>query len=523
MYPARTDWPDMGGWELAGDDMDAQSLPKKTAVGESGQLERGTGDPGHRGSKEELLRTTSELQAIFQALPDLYFRLDSEGTILDCRAGCAADLYTPPEALIGKRMSRARPAEVGRLFRGAILQVLKTNSLVTIEYSLPVANGEQLFEARLLPLLDKEIIVVVRNITERRRAEEALRKSEERYRSLAEAAEDSIFIISRDDRIEYVNSFAARQLGCRPEELIGRPLASLFPPDVPDQQKRNLQQVFETGKPGHFEGKISFLDRETWQDVCLVPLRNEAGEVSAVLGIARDISERKRTEQWREEYIHSISHDLRAPLTVIQGQAQVIQRNPDRVEVVQRSVDAILASTRRMNAMIRDLVDSARLEAGQFKLNRAPIDLCPFLVELKERLSTATQLERIRMELPERLPQVLADPNCIERVLTNLLLNALKYSTQDTEVVVRAEPREAEVTISVADRGVGIGPKDIPLVFERFYRSGGTVQLEGLGLGLYISKMLVEAHGGKIWVTSELGKGSTFSFTLPAAGDGSGE
>ncbi len=502
--------------------MDARGLPKEMAAAGAGQPEREADDPERERLQEELLRTTSELQAILVALPHLYFRLDLDGTILDCR-GSPVDLCAPPEALIGKRVHHVRPAEVGRQFQEAIGQVIRTDSLVTIEYSLPVPNGEQFFEATLLPLPGGQIAAIVRNTTERRRADDALRASKERLARIVETMADGFTILDQEGHITFANAAAERILGLPRSEITGRtwndPAWKASTPDGKPLPEEDLPfvQAMRTGKPVYRVEQA--VERPDGTRVILsinaAPLRDATGATEGVVASLTDITDRKQTEQWREEYIHSISHDLRAPLTVIQGQAQMIQRHLDKVELIRASAEAIVASAHRMNTMIRDLVDSARLEAGQFKLNRVPTDLCAFLLELRGRLAAPAQAERIRVEIPESLPQVLADPICIERVLTNLLLNALKYSPPDADVVVRAEPRETEVAVSVADQGVGIASGDIPLVFERFYRSGGAGNVEGLGLGLYIARKLVEAHGGRIWAQSEVGKGSTFTFTLP--------
>ncbi len=127
------------------------------------------------------------------------------------------------------------------------------------------------------------------------------------------------------------------------------------------------------------------------------------------------------------------------------------------------------------------------------------------------------EVERIRVEIPADLPPVDADPNRLERILLNLFINSLKYGKPGTEVVVRARRTGREMEISVIDRGVGIAPEDLPHVFERFFRARGARKTEGLGMGLYITRLLIEAHGARIWAESEPGKGSTFSFTLPLA------
>jgi signal transduction histidine kinase len=152
------------------------------------------------------------------------------------------------------------------------------------------------------------------------------------------------------------------------------------------------------------------------------------------------------------------------------------------------------------------------------KLNAQPLDLRQFILDLKERMATVSGAERIATRIDEGLPRVSADPERLERVLSNLLSNALKYSTPGTPVVVSARPGDGEVVTSVADEGPGIDPADLPHLFDRYFRAGKVrAPHEGLGLGLYITKGLVEAHGGRIWVESEVGQGSTFSFTLPLA------
>ncbi len=235
-----------------------------------------------------------------------------------------------------------------------------------------------------------------------------------------------------------------------------------------------------------------------------------------------DVTELRRLQNRQEDLVRTISHDLRTPLTAIQGHAQVLQRFLEKAGVIdaraQRSAEAIATGSRRMNAMIQDLVDLARLESGQMTLSSVPTDVAAYTIDLKARLVTVLDTSRIWVETSEPLTFALADPDRLERILTNLLSNALKYS--EGQVTVRVEKTDGQVKVSVLDRGQGIHPEDLPQVFERFYRAGGTRKAEGLGLGLYITKMLVEAHGGKIWAESELGKGSTFSFTLPAGLEG---
>ncbi len=236
-------------------------------------------------------------------------------------------------------------------------------------------------------------------------------------------------------------------------------------------------------------------------------IRDGKDSVSLGILIFRDVTELRQLEQMRKEYVSLVSHDLRAPLATLQGYAQMLLKFADRPDKVRASAEAMLVSARRMNAMIQDLVDISRLESGQLKLELAPVNVPSFVLDLQDRLAGALDVARIRVEMSDVLPPILVDPNRFERILTNLLSNALKYSEGDVRVQATAD--KERVTIAVVDSGPGIATGDMPRLFERFYRASGT-RKDGLGLGLYITKMLVEAHGGRIWVESEAGKGSAF-------------
>lgn len=254
-----------------------------------------------------------------------------------------------------------------------------------------------------------------------------------------------------------------------------------------------------------------------WVSASAAPIRDQDGAILGAVATFSDVTRLHELQEQQQQWVSMISHDLRQPLTIIQGHGQMLQRYADRPETVVRSAEAIVTSAKRMNAMIQDLVDASRLEAGEVRLERVPVDLVAYAANLSERWATTQDVGRLRVALPQGpLPPVLVDPNRIERVFANLVSNALKYS--DDEVVLRLEAQGREVRVAVVDRGRGIPAEELPRVFQRFYRASNRADREGLGLGLFIARMLVEAHGGRIWAESELGVGSTFYFTLPAAG-----
>ncbi|MDQ6672637.1 MAG: ATP-binding protein [Chloroflexota bacterium] len=241
--------------------------------------------------------------------------------------------------------------------------------------------------------------------------------------------------------------------------------------------------------------------------------------------VHRDVTALRDLEQTKEDYLALISHDLRVPLTSVQAEAQMLQRLLTRdasidSAYVKRTV-SIVANSRRMNAMVQELLESSRLESGTMVLNPRQLAIVPLVQEIAAGISS----DRVRVH-PLTGPQapltVFADAERVERVLTNLITNALKYSPDGTPVVIEVEQRQHETIVSVVDQGGGIAPEELSRLFQRFTRgrAGPKADMAGLGLGLYIARLIVEAHGGRLWAESELGRGSTFSFALPMAAPG---
>jgi len=371
--------------------------------------------------------------------------------------------------------------------------------------------------------LERELAQVCRRVAEleaekagRLQAEQMLRV----YSRVIDNSPDKISLIDRQYVYRMVNPSYCRVFGVPTDQIVGYPVSELFEERIfQDVIRPHLERCF-AGETVDYEAWFTFpAAGSRYMQVHYYPLWRD-GEVEYVVVLSRDITERKRAEQLREEYTYTISHDLRAPVTIIRGHAQILQRTLEGAGLKgapQLSVEAIIKGAQRMEAMIQDLVDSARLEAGQLQPQKQVVDLDAFTSDLLQRAGTLMDIGRIKIEIPANLPPVSADPDQLERIFTNLLTNALKYSPPETQVLVKAERTNGEVVVSVADRGVGIAPEDLPHIFERFYQPRAGRRLEGLGLGLYITKMLVEAHGGRIWGESEPGKGSTFYFTLPAA------
>jgi PAS domain S-box-containing protein len=287
-------------------------------------------------------------------------------------------------------------------------------------------------------------------------------------------------------------------------------------------REKILEPVLQGGVIQGMRLVTRYEERVLCLSVSAAPIYKAVGSVLGAVATFADITELHQLQRQREINVHMISHDLRLPLTVIHGHAELLKMAFDArgdVAEVQIHVDAILQSSDRMNMMIEDMVDAARLEGGQLVLNREPVDMGDFIIELLNRACSAMDVDRFQLDIAMGLPNVLADPDRLERIVLNLLTNALKYSPPNKKIRLQVRPSECGVAMAVIDQGNGISPRDLPHIFECYYRSPGERRRDSVGLGLYITRMLVEAHGGRIYAESYPGRGSTFTFTLPVTCD----
>jgi signal transduction histidine kinase len=231
--------------------------------------------------------------------------------------------------------------------------------------------------------------------------------------------------------------------------------------------------------------------------------------------------ERAETERARRDLIAAVSHDLRTPLASLRALAEALDDGVvDDPEGVRRYLRLMTGETERLNMLIDDLFELARLESGALRLDRTPSPVQDLISEALERMTAQAGRKGLQLagEVVGDPPPVLIDGQQVTRVLLNLVQNAIRHTPADGSVTLRAVPAEGSVLVEVRDTGEGIGADDLPRIFDRFYRGDPARTREaGAGLGLAIARGIVEAHGGRIWVESEPGRGTRFAFTLPAA------
>jgi PAS domain S-box-containing protein len=359
------------------------------------------------------------------------------------------------------------------------------------------------------------IVSTIFDATQRRQYEHELllaRRRAEDLSAIVTYASDAIIRTSPHGDIESWNEGAAHLFGYAAQDVVGHSLSDFLTfADDPVETNRIVSEL-SAGRPVQLERTaVGANKRPIDISIGLTPHLGLLGELIATSLIIRDISERRALERLQHEFLAMASHELRNPLAAIRGHAQLMQR---RGAYSQASLDAIVAQSDQLRRLIDDLLLASQIEADRLDLHRVETD-----VGAEARLAVeglqANRLE-LRVVTPDEPLVILADPPRLRQVLANLLTNAIKYSPEDSDVVMRVDRAGETVQVAVVDHGIGIPREALPHLFDRFFRAEGAAhQTQGLGLGLYITRRIVEAHGGAISVESERGRGSTFTITLP--------
>lgn len=249
------------------------------------------------------------------------------------------------------------------------------------------------------------------------------------------------------------------------------------------------------------------------------PFRDLEGRLAGAVAVFQDISKAKEAEQLKDEFISLVSHELRTPLTSIKGAARTLLRHYSALDegTRQELLRDVDEESDRLYRLVENLLDFSRAEAGVIRLATEPVHLGKLAARVVDEVRNRAAGLQFRLSFPADLPLAEADPLRVEQVLRNLLDNAVKYSARGGEVELAGAVVGSRLVVSVRDQGMGIAPAEQEKVFERFQRAAGADggRAQGVGLGLAICRRLVEAHGGRIWLESEPGEGSTFFFTLP--------
>ncbi len=470
----------------------------------------------------------SELQALFAAMTDVIVVYNAEGRYLKVAPTNQSNFYRPPQEMIGKTVSELFPPQQAGFFLGKIQQCLNTGELTSAEYSLNIESREIWFSALISRMSEDTVIWVARDITDYKQNVMELARETRYFESLVKNSPVAIVVMGNDERILSVNPVFEKLFGYTSAEAVGASLDTLVAtPETQMEAARYSQQIME----GPIHGIVRRRRKDgTLVDVELsgVPIIVDGRKLSALV-LYHDITElaqaRREAEsanRAKSEFLANVSHEIRTPMNGVIGMLELVldtKLTTEQTDYLQTS----LHSAEALLTLLNDILDFSKIEAGRLELEAINFNLRNAVEDVTYTLARRAQdkgLEVACLIDPDLASTLRGDPGRLRQVLVNLVGNAIKF-THHGEIVIRAEPKEEAEThvlvhFSVQDTGIGIPRDRQSAIFERFTQVDGTTTRTygGTGLGLTISKQLIEMMGGAIGVESTPGVGTTFWFDI---------
>ena len=401
-------------------------------------------------------------------------------------------------------------------------------------------------DRQVLSSFADQAAIAVRNAT----LYQQLGEEKDRLDAIIENSADGVLILDADCHIETINRALSEMTGWTPEEARGRPCHEVIALHNPAAsrgtngrqgadvcEKECPLRVLEEGNRLQAEGDIIRPDgQRTTVSITYSPLYDQEGELVHVVGSVHDVSRFREAEEMKTMFISVISHELKTPVALIKGYANTLRREDAHwdQETVRESLSIIEEESDRLDRLINNLLEASRIQAGTLKLEMGDVSVPKLAAKVVERFrvslqgSEETPKHDLQLDFPSDFPALLADEERLQEVFSNLVSNAIKYSPDGGKILVGGRVKVTAASrhpsgesdyaeFYVSDQGIGVPPTQQARLFEPFYRVDSTLgrRTQGVGLGLFLCRAIIEGHGGRIWVESTPGKGSTFRFTLP--------
>jgi two-component system phosphate regulon sensor histidine kinase PhoR len=350
-------------------------------------------------------------------------------------------------------------------------------------------------------------------VNELEQLQKQIAKRESGMQTIFSAMHDALLVVDSSRQVILTNQ-TFRKLFDAPEISVATPMLEIVRDPTLDQL---LTDAFRGDGPVRCELTLDGSQIE----LHAVATRNESGEITGALVLFHDITELKKMDQVRRDFVANVSHELRTPLSILRGYIETLLDSPKTPrEELTRILRVMERHSDRLELLVEDLLTLAQLESGNPNLQMGTLDLSSFLPEMVrdwEKKLTSKQLN-MSVDVPTDLSPIRVDRTRLQEALYNLLDNAVKYSREHGEIRLSARQRDSEIELTVSDDGIGITKEDLPRIFERFYRADkarGPDKVRGTGLGLAIVKHIAQLHGGRVEAESELDKGTTIRVVLP--------
>ncbi|MCE2489278.1 MAG: PAS domain S-box protein [Anaerolineae bacterium] len=356
---------------------------------------------------------------------------------------------------------------------------------------------------------------------------ENIDRERQRLNAFVAHSADGVMILDAERQVLQLNPALAGMTGWSEAESLGRQEEEVLVWST--VSPGNLHELMDGGWPGpsqvgsnplSVEGDIlRRYGQELSIAITYVPLHGEGGQLANIFANVRDITHFRRAQELQNTFVSGVSHELKTPVALIKGYAGTLRREDADwgMAELREGLEVIEDEADRLAGLIDNLLEASRLQAQKMQLDLGPVDLVGLATRVVKRFQMQGTGHDFRLAFPEAFPVIVADEARLRRVMDNLLGNAVKYAPEGGQIEVGGQAAVDAVTLFVRDEGIGIGPEDQEQIFTRFYRVNDALgqRTQGTGLGLYLARAIVEAHGGTIGVDSRPGKGATFHFTLP--------
>ncbi|KAM3101195.1 PAS domain S-box protein [Phormidesmis sp. 146-12] len=502
---------------------------------------------------ESLQASEIRNRALLNVIPDSLFRIRRDGTYLDVNAGQETELALLPENVLGKRLQDLLPPHLADQRLHYIERALQTQEMQCYEYQIWVNGSLRDREARIVVCGEDEVLAIMRDITHRKQAEAALRESEEKFSTAFRCSPSAMVLATfQDGRFFEVNDSFCRMLGYSRQEILGQTTLDLGVWSNLEERAFTRQHLEQKGfirdvelkfrrKSGE-HGKVLFSAEmiQVSGEPCALCVMNDITEsaklyqqvqsLNANLEIQvtdrtaelrQKMAELQELSQLKEDFLHAVSHDLRTPivgLSLVLKNLLKRRTGEETIEVARSILERMMQSCDRQLKLINSLLEAHSSEVKGVVLRREAVYLNSLVQTVLAELEPLALENRATLVsgVSKELPPVIGDVAQLQRVFENLLTNAIQHNPPGLTVTVEMTIANSLIRCEICDDGVGMTPQECDQLFDRYRRGRRERRSAGIGLGLFLCRQIITAHGGQIGVESMPGKGATFWFTLPS-------